>query len=222
MPMDPASTTVVTGFDEVPRFAHGLVRDIRIRWALEEIGRPYRTRLFSAMVPRPESYRAWQPFDQVPAYEDEHVRLFESGAILLYLGEEDERLLPRDRQGRWEASAWLIAMLNSVEPMIMQLVKLDVFNGDRPWAREARPEALKAVSSRLGQVAEALGTRDWLAGRFTVADIMLVTVLRSLRHSKIVTGYPTLSAYQRRGEGRPAFRQALADQLADFAGQEAT
>src|SRR5690625_2509994 len=221
MPMDPAATTIVTGFDDVPRFAQGLVRDIRIRWALEEIDRPYRTRLFSAMQPRPEGYRAWQPFDQVPAFEDEEVRLFESGAILLYLGEQDARLLPRDRQARWDATAWLIAMLNSVEPRVMQLVNLDIFEAGESWSRDARPGAIEAVSSRLGQVAEALGERDWLAGRFTVADIMMVTVLRNLRHSEIAAGFPTLSAYQRRGEARPAFRQALADQLADFAAREA-
>src|SRR5690554_3428722 len=122
MPLDPTATTVVTGFNEVPQFAHGLVRDIRVRWALEEIDRPYHTRLFSGMEPCPEEYRQWQPFGQVPAFEDGGVRLFESGAILLYLAEQDERLLPRESQARWDATSWLMAALNSVEPMVMQLV----------------------------------------------------------------------------------------------------
>ena len=212
MPLDPQADTVISALRNVPIFAHGNVRDIRIRWALEEIGRAYRVELFDGMVPRPDDYRQWQPFGQVPAYADGQVRLFESGAILLHLGEQDERLLPREPQARADTIAWLIAALNSVEPMIMQIVTLDIFQADKPWAKDARPSAVSFVESRLERVAEALGDGEWLAGRFTVADIMMVTVLRNLDHTDILAAYPALTAYKRRGEARPAFQQALADQ----------
>ncbi len=216
MPLDPNADIVISGLRNVPAFAHGNVRDIRIRWALEEIGRSYRTELFEGMQPRPDEYRQWQPFGQVPAYKDGSVSLFESGAILLHLGEQDERLLPREPQARADAVAWLIGALNSVEPMIMQIVSLDIFNAGKPWAKDARPTAVSFAETRLKRVAEALGDRDWLTGRFTVADIMMVTVLRNLDHTEILAGFPTLSAYKARGEARPAFRQALADQAKEL------
>jgi glutathione S-transferase len=214
MPLDPQAETTISALRNVPAFAHGNVRDLRVRWALEEIGRPYRVELYEGMVPRPDEYRQWQPFGQVPAYADGEVRLFESGAILLHLGEQDERLLPRDPQAKADATAWLIAALNSVEPMIMQIVSLDIFNARKPWAKEARPTAVEFAKSRLHRVAESLGQNEWLVGRFTIADIMMITVLRNLGHTDIIHDFPTLSAYQRRGENRPAFQQALADQAA--------
>jgi len=214
MPLDPHADIVISGLKNVPAFAHGNVRDIRIRWALEELGRGYRVELFEGMQPRPDEYRQWQPFGQVPAYKDGEVQLFESGAILLHLGEQDERLLPRAAQARADAIAWCFGALNSVEPMIMQIVTLDIFNAHKPWAREARPTALTFVEGRLKRVAEALGERDWLTGPFTVADILMVTVLRNLDHTDILAAFPTLAAYKARGEARPAFRQALADQAA--------
>lgn len=214
MPLDPTAQITVSALRNVPEFAHGVVRDMRVRWALEEIGRPYRTQLFDGMTPRPDDYRQWQPFGQVPAFDDGKVRLFESGAILLYLGEQDERLLPREAQARWEATAWLIAALNSVEPTLMQIVSLDIFQAGQPWVKEARPAAIEFACSRLGRVSEALGDREWLTGRFTVADIMMVSVLRNIRHTDIVAGFPSLAAYQARGEARPAFQRAVADQIA--------
>ncbi|MEO5586102.1 MAG: glutathione S-transferase family protein [Novosphingobium sp.] len=214
MPLDPTADTVISALRNVPQFAHGNVRDIRIRWALEEIGRAYRVELFDGMVPRPDDYRQWQPFGQVPAFADGAVRLFESGAILLYLGEQDERLLPREAQAKADATAWLIGALNSVEPMIMQIVTLDIFNADRPWAKDARPTAVEFAKSRLKRVAEALGEGEWLAGQFCVADIMMITVLRNLTYTDILDGFPSLVAYRQRGEARPAFQLALADQAA--------
>ena len=214
MPLDPTAETVISALRHVPAFAHGNVRDLRVRWALEEIGRPYRVELFDGMVPRPDDYRQWQPFGQVPAYADGAVRLFESGAILLHLGEQDERLLPREPQAKADATAWLIGALNSVEPMIMQIVMLDIFQAGKPWVKEARPSAVEFARSRLERVAEALGDEEWLAGGFSIADIMMVTVLRNLGHTDILGDFPALLAYKRRGEERPAFRQALADQAA--------
>ena len=216
MPLAPDATTVVSAMRNVPDFAHGLVRDVRVRWALEEIGRPYRTELYEGMQPRPDDYRQWQPFGQIPAFRDERIELFESGAILLYLGQDEERLLPRDEQARWRATSWLIAALNSVEPALMQVVLLDIFYVGESWAKAARPKTIEFAKTRLKDVADALGDNEWIAGGFTVADIMLVTVLRNLRHTDVVAAYPNLAAYQARGETRPAFRQALADQGAEL------
>jgi glutathione S-transferase len=137
MPVETTADTVVVALTHAPAFAHGLVRDLRVRWALEEIGRPYRAELLDAMVPRGEDYLAWQPFDQVPAFEQQGHRLFESGAILLYLGEQDERLLPATRDARWRAISWAFAALNSVEPTINQLLMVDVFLRGKPWAADA-------------------------------------------------------------------------------------
>ncbi len=212
MPLDPTAQTVISALRHVPSFAHGNVRDIRIRWALEELGRPYRAELYDGMVPRPDDYRQWQPFGQVPAFKDGQVSLFESGAILLYLGEQDERLLPREPQAKADATAWLIGALNSVEPMIMQIVTLDIFQAGKSWAKEARPTAVDFARSRLKRVTEALGDNEWLAGPFTIADIMMVTVLRNLDRTDILDDFPVLKAYKQRGEDRPAFQQALADQ----------
>lgn len=212
MPLDSNADTVISALRNIPRFAHGNVRDIRIRWAMEEIGRSYRAELFEGMVPRPDDYRKWQPFGQVPAFDDGRVRLFESGAILLHLGEQDERLLPTAAQPRADAIAWLFAALNSVEPMVMQLAILDIFKRGEPWAKEARPSTVAFIQERLASVAEALGDGDWLPGGFSIADIVMVTVLRQLSYTDILSAYPSLAAYTARGEARPAFAQALADQ----------
>jgi len=207
---------IITAFDWVPDFAKGLVRDLRIRWACEEIGRPYDTRLLSAITPRPDDYLAWQPFDQVPAFADDGLKFFETGAILLYLGEQDERLLPAEAQARWNAIAWLFAALNSVEPAIGRLAIYDVFLGDQAWTKEARPSAAAMVERKLKRVSDALGQKDWLAGDFSIADIAMTTVLNNLRHTDMVAQVPTLAAYVERGHSRPAHKRALEAQLADF------
>jgi glutathione S-transferase len=216
MPIETDAAAEVTAFRWVPPFASGLVRDLRIRWALEEIGEPYRVRLLDALSPRPQEYFAEQPFGQVPAYRDEEVQLFESGAILIHLGMQDERLLPVDPNGRMRGIAWLIAALNSVEPMIFELVNIDVFNRGQDWTKERRPQVVEKIEARLKLLAEALGGRDWLEGRFTIGDLMMVSVLRNLRGTELVTADPVLGPYVARGEARPAFQRALADQLAVF------
>lgn len=217
MPVNQTATTVVTAFDNVPPFARGLVRDLRVRWALEEIGRDYRPQYLDGMQPKPDEYRDWQPYGQVPAFADGDLRFFETGAILLYLGEQDERLLPRDPAGRWAATSWLIAALNSVEPMVMRLTALDVFYADQPWAKDARPSASEQTRARLASTEQALGDKEWFAGRFSIADIMMTTVLRNLDHDPAVLAeFPRLAAFKARGEARPAFQRALADQLAGF------
>ena len=211
-----ASRPVVTAFNWVPDFARGLVRDLRVRWALEEIGRPYDTELSNARAPRPDEYLARQPFDQVPAFTDGGLRIFETGAILLYLGEQDERLLPRAGQAHWDAVAWLFSALNSVEPVVQRIVHYDVFHKDKPWAPDAREASLGLCQKRLERVNNALEGKDWLAGSFSVADIAMVTVLNILRHTDLVAEYPALAAYKARGEARPAYKRALDAQYADF------
>ena len=217
MPIDPDATTEVTAFRWVPDFAAGLVRDLRIRWALEEVERPYRVRLLDALNPRPADYFHEQPFGQVPAFRDDQVRLFESGAILIHLGIEEERLLPRDGNARMRAVAWLIAALNSVEPGFFELINIDVFSRGQAWTAERRPQVVERIQARLKLLADALGDKEWLEGRFTIGDLMMVSVLRSLRHTDLVAQQPSLAAYVARGEARPAFQRALADQLAVFA-----
>jgi glutathione S-transferase len=211
-----ASRPVVTAFDWVPEFARGLVRDLRVRWALEEIGRSYDSEVLSARAPRPADYLARQPFGQVPAFRDGDLDLWETGAILLYLGEQDERLLPAAGQARWDAIAWLFSALNSVEPVVQRIISYDVFYKDQPWAPEARAAILGLCTKRLERVNNALEGKDWLAGQFSVADIAMVTVLNILRHTDLVADYPNLAAYKARGEARPAYKRALDAQYADF------
>jgi glutathione S-transferase len=220
MPVDPTASTEITAFRWVPDFAAGLVRDLRIRWALEEIGRPYKVRLLDALHPRPADYFLEQPFGQVPAYRDDEVHLFESGAILIHLGLGDERLLPADANGRGRAIAWLVAALNSVEPAIFELSAIDLFNRGEAWTRERRPQVIDKIRERLRLLAGALGDRDWFEGRFTIGNLMMVSVLRNLRNTGLVAEQRRLAALVARGEARPAFQQALADQLAVFAAHQ--
>jgi len=220
MPVDSTANAEVTAYRWVPDFAQGLVRDLRVRWALEEIDRPYRVRLLDVTKPRPEDYFCEQPFGQVPAYRDDEVQLFESGAILIHIGLQDERLLPSDHAQKMRAIAWVIASLNSVEPAIFPLLMINVFNKGEAWTEEARPKFMERLDSRLKCVSNALGDKEWLEDRFTIADLMLVTVLRQLRAGRVLEQYPNLVALVARGEARPAFQRALADQLAVFAKNE--
>ena len=220
MPLNPNAAIEITAFRWVPDFAQGLVPDLRARWALEEIDRPYRVRLLDALQPRPGEYFCEQPFGQVPIYKDGEVQLFESGAILIHLGLQDERLLPKDENGRMRGIAWLIAALNSIEPAIFPLLTTDFFNRGEEWTVEARPKFLERLRERLKCVSDALGDKEWLEGRFTIGDLMLIAVLRQLRHTDIVSQYPNIAALVARGEARPAFQRALADQLAVFAANE--
>jgi glutathione S-transferase len=193
---------VLTAFDWVPEFARGLVRDLRVRWALEEIGRPYDTELLNARAPRSEEYVARQPFDQVPAFRD-------------------GRLLPAEGQARWAAISWLFSALNSVEPVVQRIVSYDIFHKDKPWAPEAREASLGLCKQKLRRVTDALKGKDWLAGQFSIADIAMVTVLNNLRHTDLVAEQPALAAYKARGEARAAYRRALDAQFADFTAETA-
>jgi len=193
-----------------------VVRDLRVRWALEEAGRPYRTRLLEQGEQGSDSHRALQPFGQIPTYEEDGLVLFESGAILHHIAQSSEVLMPADPNGRARTTAWLFAALNSIEPMIMNLALIDFFYPEEEWAKLRRPGAVEDVQTRLDDLAAWLGERDYLEDRFTVADLLMTTVLRTLRHTDLVARMPTLDAYRRRCEARPTFQKALADHLADF------
>lgn len=204
----------VTAFEWVPEFARGHVRDLRVRWALEEVGLDYRTRLISA-IDRPEEYYREQPFGQVPHYREGDLALFESGAIALHIAEKDDVLLPRDPAARARAITWLIAALNSVEPLIMNLQVISLFCAEEEWAKLRRPEAVRQTERRLHLLSQSLGDKEWLEGRFTVGDLIMVDGLRNLSHSPIEIP-ENIAAYVKRGEARPAFKAALAAQMSDF------
>lgn len=215
MPVNPNASIEITAFEWVPDFAKGVVRDLRARWALEEAGLDYRVRLLGQQ--RPADYLLEQPFDQVPCFNDGKVRIFESGAIAQYVGEKSEALLPRDPQGKYRAIQWTYAALNSVEPALMSLLLIDLFFTGEEWARLRRPGAEEFARLKLRRVSDWLGDKQWLEGdRFTIGDLLMVTVLRFLRHTELVAQFPNLKAFVERGEARPAFQRALADQLAVY------
>jgi glutathione S-transferase len=219
MPQNPDASIEFTAFKWVPPFAQGLVRDLRVRWALEEIGLDYRVRLLGQ--PRPSDCVKEQPFDQVPCFSDGTVKIFESGAIVQYIGEKDERLLPRDPQGRFRAIQWTYAAVNSVEPSLLNVFAVTVFHADQEWAKLRRQGAEDFARLKLRRVSDWLGDKQWLEGdRFTIGDLIMVTVLRNLQHTDMVAEFPNLDAYVKRGEARPAFQRALADQLATFAANQ--
>lgn len=211
-----AATPVVSAFRWVPEFARGQVRDLRVRWAMEEAGRPYRTHLLEQGEQGQPEYRALQPFGQVPAYREDGIELFESGAIVLHIGETSEGLMPEDREGHARAKVWLLAALNSVEPVVQQLGEIDAFHAGEEWAKARRPAVVERVRKRLGELAQALGDRDYLEGEFTVGDLMMASVLRIIDNTDLVSGEPRLKAYLARCEARPAFQRALAAHMADF------
>jgi glutathione S-transferase len=215
MPINPSAAIEVTAFKWVPPFAEGLVRDLRVRWALEEAGLDYRVRLLGQ--PRPPEYVKEQPFDQVPCFSDGAVKIFESGAIVQYIGEKSENLLPRDPQGRYRAIQWTYAALNSVEPAILNVFAVTVFYADEEWAKLRRSGAEEFARGKLKRVSDWLGDKQYLEGdAFTIGDLIMVTVLRNLKHTGMVAEFANLDAYLKRGEARPAFQRALADQIAPF------
>jgi glutathione S-transferase len=219
MPIDPNATIEITAYSWVPPFAKGLVRDLRVRWALEEIGLPYRVLLFDRRTAEAETRIPDQPFGQVPAFFEGDVRMFESGAIVLYLAERSEILMPRDEAGRTRALCWAFAALNSIEPPIMQLL-FTLWDKDKPWAQERRPAAEQLARARLAQLADALGGKPWLEGEFSAGDLLMASVLQILRSTDLVAEHPNLANYLERAKARPAYIRALDAQMADFINDE--
>lgn len=204
----------ISAFRWAPPFARGQVRDLRVRWALEEAGLAYQTRLLAQGDQDQPAYRALQPFGQVPIFEEDGQVLFESGAIVLHIGERSETLLPKDVGARARATQWLIAALNSVEPHIMNVAVIDLFYTGQEWAKLRRPGAADFARHRLDSLAKALGDKPYLDGeRFTVGDLMMATVLRILPE---LVSDERLCAYLERCTARPAFKRALDAQIGDF------
>ncbi len=213
-------TITISAFAWVPDFAQGNVKDLRPRWALEEAGLPYEVHLLGPDDADGPAYRAWQPFGQVPAYRDDEVELFESGAILLRIAELSEVLRPADRAEAGRVEAWVFAALNSVEPKIDNLVLPPLFHLGEAWVEGQRPHAEALVDKRLKGLADWLNGRDWLTGRFSVADIMMATVLRAIKDHDLLAQHPNLAAYLARCLSRPAFARALEAQLETFRAHE--
>jgi len=205
----------ISAFKSVPEFARGLVRDLRVRWALEEAGLPYRANLIGRDDLASAGYRAQQPFGQVPAFEEDGFSMFESGAIVLHIAERSDALMPSEPTARARTKTWMFAALNTVEPPILFLNQIDMQKGG---ADPAQREAVAArVKMRLASLSERLEGRDYLEERFTASDLLMTSVLRILRRTDMVAQMPVLEAYRLRCEARPAFQKALADQMANFA-----
>jgi len=210
-------TVEISAFAWVPPFAQGYVKDIRPRWALAEAGLDYNVHLVSDGDADAPEYRRWQPFGQVPAYRDDDVELFESGAILLRIADRSDVLRPRDAQQAAQTQAWVFAALNSMEPKVDNLILPGTFYAGEDWVDGLRPHAERLVGLRLKSLAGWLDGREWLTGRFGVADIVMATVLRGLQEEPVLADYPVVFAYLERCLARPAFEKALAAQLATFA-----
>ena len=211
-------TITITAFERSPDRGRGLARDMRVRWALEEVGQPYDVRLVSFSALKEPAHRALHPFGQIPTYEDGGLALFESGAIVLHIAERHAGLLPEDVNARARAIAWMFAALNTVEPPIVERSLATLVERDRTWYDERLPILDDRVHARLDELSRRLGHGDWLDGAFSAGDLLMVTVLRRLDGSGLLEDYPTLTAYIARGEARPAYQRAFDDQLAVFTG----
>ncbi len=209
-------TIEVTAFRWVPAFAQGYVKDLRVRWALEEAALPYRITLVDAATLRSAQYRRWQPFGQVPAYRDGDVELFESGAIVLHIAATSPLLAPADGPGRARTSAWVFAALNSVEPVAQKFIELANEGVDNLQWQARRGEAADRLRSRLAALSAWLGDRDHLEAEFGAGDLVMTTVLRELVDSGALAPFPRLDEFRRRCETRPAFVRALNAQLQTF------
>jgi glutathione S-transferase len=207
-------TRILTAFAASPDRGRGLARDMRVRWALEELGLAYQVRLISFAEMKQPDHLARQPFGQIPTYEDGEVTLFETGAIVLHIAERHAGLLPVGAAARGRAVSWVFAAVSSVEPVLLELETAHFNDADKPWAAERLPMIKGRIQRRLGQLAAHLGDRLWLEGDFTAGDLMMVGVL--FRFQGVLEGFPNLVDYVARGAARPAFQRAFAAQRAVF------
>ena len=209
-------TVTITVFESSPDEGQGMARDMRVRWAFEEVGQPYDVRLVSFEAMKQPGHLSLHPFGQIPTYEEGDLALFESGSIILHVAERKPGLLPEDPKARARAVTWMFAALNTVEPPIVELEAAEILEGSEPWFEQRLPLLHERVRTRLGQLAARLGDSDWLDGDFSAADLLMVTVLRRVEDTGLLDDYPTLGAYIARGEARPAYKRAFAAQLAVF------
>ena len=206
----------ITAFESSPDKGQGLARDMRVRWALEEVGQRYDVRLVSFKEMKQAGHRKLQPFGQIPTYEEGDLVLFESGAIILHLAQRHAGLLPNDENARARAITWIFSAVSTLEPPIVELEQFPYAEGDKPWYKERLPLLEDRIRVRLGELSSRLGNADWLDGAFSAGDLMMVMVLRRLEGSGLLEEYPSLVAYVARGEARPAYQRAFAAQLAVF------
>ena len=206
----------ITAFEQSPDRGEGQARDMRVRWALEEVGRPYDVRLLSFRAMKEPAHRALHPFGQIPTYQEGGLVLFETGAIVLHIAERHPGLLPAEADARARAITWMFAALNTVEPPIVEQEAAVITERGKSWYAERLSLLADRVRVRLDELSDRLGRADWLDGAFSAGDLLMVTVLRRLDGWGILEEHPNLSAYVARGEARPAFKRAFADQLAVF------
>ena len=209
-------TATITAFERSPDRGNGLARDMRLRWAFEEVGQPYEVRLLSFEAMKEPAHLALQPFGQIPTYEDGDLTLFESGAIVLHIAERHPGLLPDDANARARAIMWMFAALNTLEPPIFDRSLLTILECDRPWYEERLNALDETIRKRLESLSHHLGEADWLDGAFSAGDLLMVTVLRRLQSSGILNAYSNLAAYLARAEARPAYQRAFEAQRAVF------
>ncbi|WP_259294872.1 glutathione S-transferase family protein [Paraburkholderia sp. DHOC27] len=217
--MPPPLTPVITVFERSPDCGTGLARDMRVRWALEEVGQRYEVRPVSFGAMKEPAHRALQPFGQIPTYEEGALALFESGAIVLHIAEHHAGLLPEEPNARARAIAWMFAALNTVEPPILEHQNAVLLEADKSWHDARLPLLEDRIRERLGELADRLGNVDWLDGAFSAGDLMMVSVLLRLRESGLLEEYSSLCAYVARGKARAAYKRAFAAQLALFLGK---
>lgn len=210
------ATPTITAFECSPDRGQGLARDMRVRWALEEVGQPYNVRLLSFEAMKEPAHLALHPFGQIPTYEEGDLVLFETGAIVFHVAQRHEVLLPGDAVARARAITWMFAALNTVEPPILELATARLLERDRPWSSERLPLVQDRVRARLHQLSDRLGDAAWLDGAFSAGDLMMASVLLRLRATGILDEFRNLSAYVARAEQRPAYKRAFAAQRAVF------
>jgi glutathione S-transferase len=208
----------ITAFERSPDRGKGLARDMRVRWALEEVGQPYDVRLVSFAEMKEPAHRALHPFGQIPTYEDGDLTLFESGAIVFHVAERHPGLLPDDANARARAIAWMFAALSTVEPPIVEHGMAALLEREKTWYEARRPILEHRVRDRLGELSDRLGGAEWLDGGFSAGDLLMVHVLLRLNGSGMLEEHQNLSAYIARGEARPAYKRAFDAQLAVFTG----
>jgi glutathione S-transferase len=217
-----AMTITITAFERSPDRGRGLARDMRVRWALEEVGQPYGVRLVSFSAMKEPGHLGLHPFGQIPTYEDGDLVLFESGAIVFHIASHHAGLLPDDANVRARAITWMFAALSTVEPPILDLSSARILESSQPWSEARLPLVVSRVRDRLDQLSARLGDADWLDGAFSAGDLMMVSVLLRLKPSGLLDDYLNLAAYVARGEARPAYKRAFEDQLAVFTGSQPT
>lgn len=209
-------TITITAFESSPDRGRGLARDMRVRWALEEVRQPYSVRLLSFAAMKEPAHLALQPFGQIPSYQDGDLALFETGAIVLHIAQRHAGLLPKEENSRAQAMAWMFAALNTVEPPIVEHSMAMILERDETWFAARMPMLEERVRQRLRQLSQRLGNAAWLAGEFSAGDLLMASVLLRIRNSGLLDAFANLTAYLARAEGRPAYRRAFAAQLAVF------